>query len=57
MVEQLLPFLFIKKKQARLLLKLGRLKRENGQKPLSVLAVKKRYKLAKRCKELNKRGR
>lgn len=56
-IRKVYRWLVIKKKQADLLLELGKLKARNGRKRLSKASVECRLELAKKCGELNKRGR
>lgn len=56
LLTKLLPFLQIKKKQAQLAIKLGKLKAINKQKPLTMLAIKRRMAIVRACKKLNHRG-
>jgi len=55
--KKLLPYLFIKKRQARLLLQLGLLKKGNGSQRLTNHQIRQRLEIARECKRLNKRGR
>lgn len=56
-VSRILPYLVVKRRQAELLIELGRLKAKNGQHRLTNKQVSERMSLAERCSELNKRGR
>lgn len=57
LVEKLRPYLFVKQKQADLLLKLGQLKAANKSRTLTDQDVQQRLEIAQECGELNKRGR
>ena len=57
LVSKLFPYLFIKAKQAALLLMLGKMKALNGRHRLSNAQVKERLRIAKMCSRLNRRGR